>query len=149
MTNKQHSINYTISKGIYGRNNQCGAKGERMLFFTQTDCYEPLVQRAFCAVTFLLLYFVRTFIITWVSKNTLDSISHLIPSSLPKATWSNKILVDIQWSLSVFPLGFSCFLKETIFVLQITEQPFRGTKPGRLNATLCQTRNVPVKMLLQ
>lgn len=27
MTNKRHSINYTISKGIYGENNQCGAKG--------------------------------------------------------------------------------------------------------------------------
>lgn len=82
MTNKQHSINYTISKGIYGRNNQCGAKGERMLFFTQTDCHEPWVKRALCAFTFLLLYFTPTFIITGVLKNTLDSISQAIPFSL-------------------------------------------------------------------
>lgn len=41
MTNKQHSINYTISKGIYGRNNQCRAKRERMPFFIETECHEP------------------------------------------------------------------------------------------------------------
>lgn len=86
MTNKQHSINYTISKGIYGRNNQCRAKGERMLFFTETECHEPWVMRAFYAFTFLLLYFVPIFIITGVLRNTLDSISQSIPILLLKAT---------------------------------------------------------------
>lgn len=63
MTNKQHSINYAISKGIYGRNNQCRAKGERKLFFNETECHEPRVERAYCSFTFLLPYFVPTFII--------------------------------------------------------------------------------------
>ena len=76
MTNKQHSINYTISKGIYGRNNQCGAKGETMLFFTETECREPRVTGAFCAFTFLLLYFLPAFIIAGGGTH---SISQLIP----------------------------------------------------------------------
>lgn len=86
MTNKQHSINYTISKGIYGGNNQCGAKGERMLFFIETESHEPPVTSDFYAFTFLLLYFVPTFIITGVLRNTLDSISQPIPILLLEAT---------------------------------------------------------------
>lgn len=86
MTNKQHSINYTISKGIYGRNNQCRAKEERMLFFTETECHEPQVTGAFYAFTFLLLYFVLMFIIR-VLRNALDSISQSIPSLSLQATW--------------------------------------------------------------
>lgn len=85
MTNKQHSINYTISKGIYGRNNQRRAKGERRLFFTKTECHEPRVKRVFCSFTFILLYFVPTFNIT--ERNTLDSISQSIPFSLLQAAW--------------------------------------------------------------
>ena len=86
MTNKQHSINYTISKGIYGRNNQRRAKGERMLFFTETERHEPRVTRALYAFTFLLLYFVPTFIITGVLRSTVDSISQSLSILLLKAT---------------------------------------------------------------
>lgn len=80
MTNKQHLINYKISNGIYGRNNQCEAKGETVLFFIETECHEPPVTRAFCAFTFLLLYFVHR------RRNTLDSISQSIPILLLQAT---------------------------------------------------------------
>lgn len=68
MTNKLHSINYTISKGIYGRNYQCRAKGERKTFFTETEWHELWVKGAFYAFTFLLLYFVPAFIITEVFR---------------------------------------------------------------------------------
>lgn len=47
------------------------------------------------------------------------------------------------------PSGFSTFLKETVFVQQITELPFRGTKRVRHNATLCWSGPVPLKTLLQ
>lgn len=76
MTNKQHSINYTISKGIYGRNNQCRAKGERKLFFTET-CAMNLGLEELCLVV--------AFIIIVLLRNTEDSISQSIPSLLLQA----------------------------------------------------------------
>lgn len=83
MTNKQHLINYTTSKGIYGRNNQCGAKGETMLFFTETEWHEPRVTGAPRAFTSLLLHFAPNVHHRW---NTQDSISQSIRILLPEAT---------------------------------------------------------------
>lgn len=127
-----------------------GQKGEKKLFFTETDCREPRVKRAFCAFTFLLPYFVPTFIIAGVLKNTQDSISQPIPFfHCFRPQRGNKSFSGQSMVPRCPPWGFSSFLKETVFVQQITELPFRGTKLERLNATLCQSGNVPPKTLLQ
>lgn len=47
------------------------------------------------------------------------------------------------------PSGFGSSLTETVFALQITELPFRGTKLVRLNATLTWSGPVPLETLLQ
>lgn len=112
MTNKLHSINYTISKGIYGRNNQCRAKGERMLFFTETECHEPRVKGALCAFTFLLLYFVPTFIITGDLSHTLGCISQSVPFFCTlRQHGRNKIWAEASQSLVVCPWVLAIFSK--------------------------------------
>lgn len=77
-----------------------GQRGEKKLFFTETECREPRVKRAFCAFTFLLPYFVPAFIIAGVLKNTQDSISQPIPFFFTALGHSGqiKVLVDSRWS---------------------------------------------------
>lgn len=112
MTNKQHSINYTISKGIYGRNNQCRAKRESMPFLTKTECHEPRVKRTFCALTFLFLYFIPMFVIVGALRNTGDSISQSNSYSAPFSNTGS--LADTRRSLVVWPQVLAVFQRDCI-----------------------------------